>query len=912
MSVRLFGFVAAVSRPPAVRARRSAGMAPPAAVPPGLTQRRRWPWTWALAALVLAAQLGAAGCVVLPLRAFPKTTGAVTAAGLGAPVEILRDKYGVPHIYARSAEDMFFAQGYVHAQDRFWQMEFSRRVGSGRLAELFGKKLLETDIFLRTLGFHRVAEREYELLDAEARAYLDAYVAGVNAYIAGKKPGQLGLEYSLLKLTGTELEVEPWTPIHSLTWAKMMSYDLSADMDVERELLEILRTAGLDGLLDLLAPYREDMPYVLTDEELKLGGAQALSSHGDHADLAGDGARRSSWLLGGGRGESRGSNSWVISGKRTASGKPILANDMHLGVQMPSIWYQVGLHTVDERGEPLDSGPGHFQVRGFSFPGFPGVIAGHNGTIAWGITDFGDDVQDFYFEKINPRNPSQYLANGRWEDMKIIHERIDIQGSERPHVHQVRETRHGPIVSDRGGYKPLEGYGFAPAGQYPENLELTGVSLRWTALEPGQLWMCFVRLNRAQSFSEFREALRYFDGPVLNVTYADTSGNIGYQTAGVIPIRAAGEARVPMPGWSDAFAWTGTVPFDELPSVLNPEKGYIVTANNPAAGPSYPYPLGTSYSYGERARRIVEMIESSPEKISVEATKTMQADVLDSFAGELLEYLRGLDLRARSVSEYLKEREPLSAKQRKRRAKLEGQVEELLEPARQRLLDWDKRMETDSPEAALYGFFFLALIEETFQDQYPYERWPRASHSRMQNALFYLLEDPGNSWWDDVRTPDVRESRDDILVRALRRGLKHGIERLGAKLDKWKWGDVHKTEFRSATLGESGIKPIEKIFNRGPVGLPGNTTTVNAAAWRKGEPFKVNHLTSQRHIIDLSDIASSLMMHAPGQSGHARHRHYDDLIKPWRKVEYHPTLFERSEVEANRRARLLLRPAGGE
>ncbi|MBN1836621.1 MAG: penicillin acylase family protein [Spirochaetales bacterium] len=859
----------------------------------------------AVAVLVLV-QAGTLGCVILPARAFPKATGAVEVPGLQAPVEIIRDSYGVPHIYARNAEDLFFAQGYVHAQDRFWQMEFSRRVGSGRLAELFGEKLLETDIFLRTVGLYRVAQKEYELLDPEAKGYLDAYVAGVNACIADKKPGQLALEYSLLKLTGTEFEIEPWTAAHSITWAKMMSYDLSANMDLERELFELLRTAGVPGAEDMFAPYREDMPFVLTDEELGLGGLRAPSG-GSELHLAG---RAIPWFLG--QGAPRGSNTWVISGSRTTSGKPILANDTHLGIQMPSIWYEIGLHTVDEQGRPLEGAPGQYQVRGFSFPGYPGVIIGHNGRIAWGITDFGDDVQDFYYERINPLNPSQYLAGGQWRDMKIRHERIDIQGQEQPYVHVVRETRHGPIVTDRGGYKPLESYGFAPQGEFPDNLELSAVALRWTALEPGRIWMCFVRLNRARSFEEFRDAFRYFDGPVLNVSYADTAGNIGYQTTGWIPIRPVGEGRIPVPGWTEEFEWSGYVPFDELPSALNPEKGYIISANNPVASPSYPYMLGTTAAYGYRARRLAQMIENDPDGVSIEDTMRMQADVTDQAAGEITAYLRGLNLAAPPVSDLLREKEPLSRKDRKKKAKLEAQVEAALEPARERLLAWDGNMDMESAEATLYGFFFLSLIEETFEDQYPYQRWPKAKHARMQNALYYLLEDPENPWWDDARTPEITESRDLILVRAFRKAVERGIEELGAKLEKWEWGDVHTTEFRNATLGESGIKLIEKIFNRGPVATPGNATTVYAAAWKKDEPFAVNHGTTNRQIIDLGDIARSFMMHAPGQSGHPRHRHYDDYIDPWRKVEYHPTLFDRADVEDNQRARLLLRPATAE
>jgi len=858
---------------------------------------------WILVIACAVVLITTSGCVFLPRRAFPKTTGSVTLSGLQAPVEILRDKYGVPHIYGQHSEDLFFAQGYVHAQDRFYQMEFQRRVGSGRLAELFGEKVLETDIFLRALGFDKVAEQEYKLLDEEARRYLDAYVAGVNAYIRDRKPGKISLEYSLLKLTGTDFEIEEWTPEDSLTWAKMMAWSMSSNFSLERLAVELLRTAGLAGVEDYFAPYREDMPFVLTDEELGLNSPGTSSGS---SEVRFSGIER---LFFSGSGTSIGSNAWAVSGDLSTTGTPILANDTHLGLQMPSIWYEVGMHTVDEAGNLVESGPDAFQMRGFTFPGYPGVIIGHNDHIAWSITDYGDDVQDLYFERINPLNPNQYEVNGEWKDMELVHERIDIQGEEEPFVHIIRKTRHGPIITDRGGYKALESYGFVTDREFPENLDLLAVSLKWTALMPGQLWMCFLRLDRATSFEEFRKAWSYFNGPILNIVYADTEGNIGYQVPGHIPIRSIGDGQIPVPGWTDEYEWTGFIPFDELPFVLNPDKGYVVTANNPAAGPNYLYDLGTSYAHGYRARRIAELIEGDQDGISVDDAVVIQGDTYDRAAVETVSYLRGLDLEAERISEYLQVKESLDKKERKKRAKLNEQVEEALEPARESLLAWDGRMEMESAEAALYGFFFLSLIEETFQDQYPYQRWPSAGARRMENALYYLLEEPDNPWWDDARTPDLQENRDDILVRAFRKGVKAGIETLGEKIEKWEWGDVHQTEFRNATLGESGIKFIENIFNIGPVATPGNTTTVFAAAWDKEEPFNVDHLTTNRWIVDMGDLGSGLMVHAPGQSGHAKHRHYDDFVDMWRNAEYHPSLWNREDVEANQRARLILKPA---
>ena len=867
-------------------------------------KKRAWKRFLILAAVFAFVAVGMNSCVILPGRAFPKSSGTVKLEGLKGPVEILRDKYGIPHIYARNTEDLFFANGYVHAQDRFWQMEFSRRVGAGRLAELFGNDLLETDIFLRTLGVYRVAQEEYKVLDVESRKFLDSYAAGVNAYIRDKKPGKISLEYSFLKLIGTDFEIDDWVPADSIVWAKMMAWNLSANMNVERLLLFLLRTAGMDGTAGFFAPYREDMPVIISDEELGFSTVQA-------PDGAGDDQLSSPvppiYL---GKGNSLGSNSWVISGDLTESGAPILANDTHLGVQMPSVFYELGLHIVDQEGQPVTSGGDDIQVRGFSFPGVPGVIIGHNGHIAWGITDFGDDVQDLYFERINPLNPNQYQVNGEWRDMELTHERIDIQGESDPFVLVVRNTRHGPIISDRGGNRALESYSFSSDREFPENLELTSISLKWTALMPGMMLKSMFDLDRAQNFEEFLKALSNWTVPIQSIVYADTEGNIGYKSPGVVPIRKKSKGRIPVPGWTDEYEWIGFVPYDDLPSVLNPKKGYIVAANQPVTGPNYPYYLGIDASYGYRARRIVEMIEIDEDGITIDDAKAMQGDSLDLAALEIVKYLEGLDLTKETVSEYLKEKEPGIKKKQKKKAELDSQVEDALDDAMQSLLDWDGYLNIDSSPAAIYGFFFFELSEAVFSDQYPDVEWLAVSHDRIQNALYYLLEDPNNAWWDDVRTPDVHETRDDILVRAFRKAVRTGIEELGEKLEKWEWGAVHQTEFRNATLGESGIGFIENIFNRGPFSVPGGSTTVFQTNWLRDEPFKVYWSAASREIIDMGDLSSGLMMLAPGQSGHAKHRHYDDFIDPWRNIEYHPNLWFRKDVEANNRSRLTLEPSG--
>ena len=796
-------------------------------------------------------------------------------------------------------EDLYFANGFVHAQDRFWQMEFQRRVGSGRLSEFFGEATLETDIFLRTLGLERITAEEYELLDDDARRSLDAYVAGINAYIRDRKPGKVSFEYSLLALSGVDVEIGPWRATDSLTWAKLMAWSLDGNLSSERFLVDLLRSAGVPGAEQYYAPYRGDMPYVLPAEERR-------TELGPGADETA--APRTRWLrvAGGGRGE--GTNAWVVSGDRTESGKPILVNDTHLSVQMPSIWYEVGLHIVDESGELTSSQSGGRQMRGFSFPGFPGVIIGHNDRIAWGIADFGDDTQDLFIEQINPVSPNQYLVNGEWREMELVHERIDVQGREKPVVHVVRRTRHGPIVSDRGSYEVMRGFGYSEADAYPANFELTATALSWPALEPGQLWNCFHRLQAATSYGEFRTALGLFNGPILNFVYADVDGNIGYQVAGHIPIRRTGRGRLPVPGWTDKYAWTGRVPFDKLPHTQNPKTGYVVAANNPAVPFDYPYDLGTTWANGYRARRIVELIEEDADGLSVDDVIRIQGDTFDRTASELVPSLAALDLAGTEEPELLRPREPTDKKDARRRARLEEQVDAIAEEAKRMLLDWDFHMDAESAPAAVYGLFYRALAEEAFADQLPYDRWETASNRRMEDALHLMLEDPESLFWDDVRTPDHRERRDEVLVRAFRTGLRDGIETLGDNPARWEWGALHTIEFREPTLGESGKRFIENIFNLDPVPVSGNTLTVYHTGWKHGAPFETDHSTSNRQIITLGDFDASLMIHAPGQSGHARHRHYDDLVDPWREAGYHPALWSREEAERGRSPTLRLEP----
>ncbi len=588
-------------------------------------------------------------------RAWPKIDGRVQAPGLQAPVTVIRDNWGIPHIYASNSHDLFFAQGYVHAQDRFWQMEFWRRIGSGRLAEILGEEALDRDRFIRTVGWHRTAAQELAQLDPEVRAVLEAYAEGVNAYISSHR-GRLGLEFTLLGLTGVKFEPEPWTPLNSLTWAKVMAWDLGGNRTDEILRAHIAARLGMDAVDVLVPPYPEDHP-VIVPHPLTGATLEAVPDAFFEAHFLGEG-------------EEVGSNNWVVAGSRTETGMPLLANDPHLGIQMPSIWYEVGLHC-----EPV--GPDcPFNVVGVSFASTPGVIIGHNDHIAWGVTNLGPDVQDLFIERVNPQNPNQYEYQGEWVDMEIVREEIRVAGREEPEVLFVRITRHGPIINDVvGGTEEDWSFGWQP------------LAFSWTALQPGTLMKSVLLLDQATNWEEFREALSYWDVPSQNFVYADVEGNIGYQAPGRIPIRAAGDGSMPVPGWTGEYEWVGYIPFDELPRAFNPPEGYIVTANNAVVGPDYPYFISKDWAPGYRARRIVELIEADP-SLSREDLQVIQGDSSPVWAQEVLPYLRSLSTDDPRLAQAL----------------------DLLRA-------WDGRAVRDSAGAALFEAFRVHLIDETFGDE---------------------------------------------------------------------------------------------------------------------------------------------------------------------------------------------------
>jgi penicillin amidase len=760
------------------------------------------------------------------------------------------------------------AQGYVHAQDRFWQMDFWRHTGSGRLSEMFGETQVETDAFLRTLGWRQTAEQELASYDPESVAILNAYAEGVNAYLADHQGTAISLEYGILKILTPGYKPEPWTPVNTLTWGKAMAWDLGGNMGSEIERAILLKTLTPEQVAELFPAYPADHPVIVPE----MGQAAASTSAGSSLpdlDWTSVQARFSALdALLGPSGSGIGSNSWAVSGSLTATGMPLLANDPHLSIQMPSIWYQIGLHC-----RPV-SAACPYEVAGFSFAGVPGVVIGHNQDIAWGFTNTGPDVMDLYIEKINPDNPSQYEYNGQWVDMTLRTETINVGGGE-PVPLTVRSTRHGPIISEV--YGKLTDFNTKAGVTLPENY---AISLRWTALEPSTNFPAIWGFNKAANWDEFRQAASKFNVPAQNLLYADVQGNIGYQMPGNIPIRKNGDGRLPVPGWTDEYEWTGYIPFDELPYVFNPSKGYIVAANNAVVGAGYPYLITKDWNYGFRANRIVDMITNAPGPIDIAYIQKIQGDNYDANATTFVPLLAQLNFQAGT---------PIQAK------------------ALDLLKNWDYQAGMGSAPAAVFEVFWKNLLADTFNDDLPEAYWPSGG-SRWMEVISNLANQPDNSFWDDKATTDRVETRDDILTKAFTEAVTEIEQLQGKDSTKWNWGDLHIATFVNQTLGKSGIAPIEALFNRGPFPASGGQDLVNSTGWKTNIGYFVDWLPSMRMIVDLGDLRSSITVHTTGESGHAYHPHYIDMADMWRNIQYYPMLWNEQAIVANTEAHLQLLP----
>ncbi|MGA0566540.1 penicillin acylase family protein [Rathayibacter sp. KR2-224] len=819
-------------------------------------------------------------------RSFPQTTGTLSVPGLKAKVEVQRDDAGIPQITASSAHDLFLAEGYVHAQDRFWEMDFRRHVTAGRLSELFGKSQIGTDEFIRTLGWRRVAEQEVKQMDATSLSYYQAYADGVNAYLADHKGADLSLEYAVLGLQNSGYKPEKWTPADSVAWLKAMAWDLRSNLEDELDRALLATKFSPEQIAQLHPTY----PYASHPTITDAGGgnpqrvAPAVSPTADTtaaatasdseaaakdvADLATRvqaSAAKVPALLGI-NSDDIGSNSWVVAGSHTATGKPMLSNDPHLGPAAPSIWYQVGLHCSQVR----PSCP--FDVAGFSFSGLPGVIIGHNDRIAWGFTNLGPDVADLYLEKLSGTG---YEYDGQVLPFTTRKETIKVAGG-KPVTITVRSTVHGPIVTG-GDYDTIVKSHRKPTGDVPGGNY--ALSLQWTALTPGTTAQSIFALDEARDWQGFRDAARKFAVPAQNLIYADTAGNIGYQAPGTIPIRKQGDGTTITPGWSSAYGWSGYIPFDQLPSVYNPSSGFIVTANNAAVGPGFALNLTQDWDSGYRADRITSDLQkliASGKKITSADMSKVDADTYDANAAVLVPLLQNASL------------------------------DDGTRKAVDLLAHWNYHDDADSAAAAYFNIFWRNLLHDAFARKLPSGAAP-VGGDRWFQVVGALSKEQNSSWWVDG---DLGVgNRDEMFAYAADQAYHEAVKLMGPDMSSWKWGDIHTLEVTNQSFGESGIGPIEWLFNRGPYRLGGGSSVVDAVGWDASRGYDVNWVPSMRQVIDLGHFDRSTWINLTGDSGHAFHPHYVDQTTLWQLNKTRAWPFTPDAVAKSTKDTLTLAPA---
>lgn len=846
-----------------------------------------------LAGLVVIAVAAAFFITWTIQRSFPQTSGEVALTGLEKPVTVQRDDRGIPTITASSAHDLFFAQGFTHAQDRFFEMDFRRHVTSGRVAEMFGESQVETDKFLRTLGWRKVAEQEVEALDVTTRSYYEAYADGVNSYLSSRSGAELSLEHAVLGILAPDYSPEPWEPADSVAWLKAMAWDLRTNLGAETDrarLAAALGTAAPDAvanagasanagttgadpeaLLEKLYPsYPFDrnpvivptispvnpVPTTETDvATVSFTTPGAATEPDTTAALAtvewqqASNVIEAASMLVGSVGEGIGSNSWVVSGDLTESGKPLLANDPHLGSSLPSVWYQMQLKC----SKVSEACP--FDVGGFSFSGLPGVIIGHNAEIAWGFTNLTTDVTDLYIEKVEG---DEYWRDGALVPLEVEQDVIKVAGGEDVPL-TIRRTVHGPIISgltddftaiadqpvgeSGDGVLPLQDAPEIPSGDF-------AISLRWTALDPGTTARAIFELNTAHDFDSFRAAASLFDVPAQNLVYADTEGNIGYQAPGRLPIRGAGDGWLPQPGWDSAYDWTGFIPFDDLPVSFNPQEGYIVTANNAIVDDDYEHFLSRDWDYGYRAARIAHLIERK-----AAAAPLVAQDLRDIQLDEQMWIGKQLAVAMDAV-------------------KVDGDGPRA---AVALLRTWDAQNSADSPAAAFANVLWSNLVQNVFADrEVPL---PVTDHARLFTVVGDMLDDPADPLWSNDRLGI--DGMDEMLAFSAEQAYEELKDLQGSDVARWNWGSLHALPLTHATLGTSGVAPIEMLFNRGPYPVGGGSSVVNATGWQIGESYATTTVPSMRMVIDLADFDDSSWNLLTGASGHPFHAHYTDQAADW-------------------------------
>ncbi|WP_251572409.1 penicillin acylase family protein [Paenibacillus sp. MER TA 81-3] len=768
-------------------------------------KRGGWRVVW-ITALILALLLGSVSGIAywIARNSLPLIQGKLELEGLQQPVSVWRDVNGVPHIEARNEHDLYLAQGYVTAQDRLFQMDMMRRLGSGQLSEIMGEQTLERDKIFRAFSLRRAAEASLEVYSADAKNVLEWYAQGVNQYIhQAQASGSLPVEFRLLGYKPAD-----WEPIDSLVIGKNMAYDLGGHWTGQAFRYQLAQRVSPEMALELFPTYPE-------------GGALIIQALKDHPiDLK---AMLAAAVI---PDPLNGSNNWVVSGKKSASGKPMLANDPHLQLGTPSIWYETHLQAAE------------LNVSGVVFAGIPGIILGHNQHLAWGVTNLNPDVQDLYIEKRNPDNSNEFEYMGKWEPANLYDEEIKVKG--KPAVtYQVAVTRHGPIISE-----------FAQ-----DNQQDLALALRWTALEPTKELEAFQRFGKTRNWEEFKEALTYFDAPAQNFVLASNDGTIAYRANGKIPIRKKGSSQVPVPGWTDEYEWTGYIPWEELPTTVNPPTGYIATANNKVVDDSYPYHITNTWSEPYREARIQQVLETK-ELLQAEDLQKLQFDRHNLLAEEFLE---GLLAELRNNASL---------------RSIDQEAAELLQA-------WNKEDDAEQGAPLIFTFWMRQLEEVIFKPEVTDDLMKLfENRESVRNGLLRKALAGTPTLWIDGKG-----GIEKIALRSFQLAVDQAVSLQGRDPEKWRWGRFHQVKF-AHPLG--AIKPLDLLFNAKAVGMGGSKVTVGMAGWDENTG-DMNLGGAWRTVIDLADPLKSFNVVGPGQSGQLLSPWYHDQVDAWTTGKYHET-----------------------
>lgn len=775
-------------------------------------------------ALVSIAVVFVVGTIFYMRSSLPPYEGSRTVKGLTGPVQIVRDTNAIPHIFAKTIEDAYFGLGFVHAQDRLWQMEIMRRVGAGRVSEIlpaniFGTPFLNLDKTMRVLAIYRHAEESVAAMSPRTKLILDAYSRGVNAWIETHK-GALPPEFVLLQHTP-----EPWKPADSLVWGKLMALTLDGNWRGELLRARLLKAVGPDKLKDLFPDYPTDGPTTLGTVQ------QALQNVPLDALYRITDSRYTRKIMA--------SNEWVVSGKRSESGKPLLANDPHLGFEAPNIWYLARLVGPD------------FDLRGATAPGSPAIVLGTNGYIAWGFTTTNLDSQDLFIEKVDPNNPNRYLTPDGSQPFSLRDETIKVRGGD-PVTIRVRETRHGMVISDVAD----------PDGKATDGGQV--LALQATATDSGDTTAeAIIELDQAHNWSEFQNALRKYGGPMQNMVYADREGNIGFIAPGKVPVRRGGDGWLPSPGWTGQTDWTGYAPFDSLPRGYNPADGKFVNSNARIVPPGFPLFISRDWAEPYRQQRANALLQITPRQ-DLQTMAAIQADAFTPDAIDLLPLL----LTAQA-------KHPLA------------------QQAISMLRLWDMRMQRDRPEPLIYAAWLRALHRALYADELGDELFADARTDEVSRLVQMLTRSP--AWCDNVKTPQVETCQQTMGV-ALDNALTELSSTYGKRIADWRWGDAHHALFRNRLLG--GL-PILGGWVNGDIPVDGWFHTLNRAGGIPGakQPYAAAFGATLRALYDTANLDNAQFSMPMGVSGNPFSPYYANMLENWRDFRFVTLQGQSSDVE---------------